>query len=224
MKIKNIIFDLDETLYNDQDVKAEADINVLEFFSKNVDEIDVVKHYRLFKDSDKDKVNDWFENFLGNFISSKVNEGLISAAENIYWETLSQIKPYPDALIFLEQVKENYKLGILSDGSRVKQLRKMESLNILRFFAPESLVFSEDVGEKKPSQKMFAAIVEKMQINPRETLYIGDRVDRDIAGGNIAGFKTVLLRRNRSYYAKTDGQDGKPHKEINTFFDLVGEI
>lgn len=224
MPIKNIIFDLDETLYNDQDVKAEADVQVLKFLSTKLTDIDIVKHYNLFKESDRETIFDWFKTFLGNFQSDQINEELIKNTEEVYWNVLSQIKPYPDALIFLDNIKDKYALGILSDGSRNKQLKKMEALAIEHFFNPDFLVFSEDVGEKKPSPKMFDAIINKMSINPAETLYIGDRVDRDIVGGNKAGFQTALLRRNRSYNVQTDQESGQPTMEINTFFELFDKL
>ncbi|KXK25980.1 MAG: Pyrimidine 5'-nucleotidase YjjG [candidate division WS6 bacterium OLB20] len=220
--IRNILFDLDETLYNDQDVKAQADVDVLSYFSDNIDGISLTEHYQLYKDSDKELVFDWFINFLSNFTNkdSEIKEHAENA-ESIYWKSLSNIKLYPDALVFLNAVSGKFELGILSDGSRNKQLKKLDFLGLESFFNSENLVFSEDVGEKKPSKLMFDKIIEKMNLNPAETLYIGDRVDRDIVGGNQAGFVTVLLRRNRSFNVSIINEEEKPTYEITNFFDLL---
>jgi len=45
----------------------------------------------------------------------------------------------------------------------------------------------------KPMPEMYSACMERMGVEPRNTLIVGDRLDTDIAGGQSLGCKTALV-------------------------------
>ena len=54
---------------------------------------------------------------------------------------------------------------------------------------------SEHLGVEKPSPEFFAAIASLANRATSEILYVGDRLDNDIAPAQAVGMATVLIRR-----------------------------
>jgi putative hydrolase of the HAD superfamily len=52
-----------------------------------------------------------------------------------------------------------------------------------------------DVGAAKPSRVPFMAICQRVGINPRSVIYVGDDYENDIVGASRAGMKTALIIR-----------------------------
>jgi HAD superfamily hydrolase (TIGR01509 family) len=57
-----------------------------------------------------------------------------------------------------------------------------------------ALIDSTDVGCTKPDAKIFRAALEKLQVRPEETVFVGDSIARDMAGARALGMPHVLLR------------------------------
>lgn len=55
-------------------------------------------------------------------------------------------------------------------------------------------VYSSEVGYMKPHPRIFQAAIERMGLTPGRTLFVGDRMSKDIKGAARLGFKTVLMR------------------------------
>jgi HAD superfamily hydrolase (TIGR01662 family) len=50
-------------------------------------------------------------------------------------------------------------------------------------------------GVEKPSPEFFARIVTEARVEPREILYVGDRLDNDVLPALEVGMRSVLVRR-----------------------------
>ena len=57
-------------------------------------------------------------------------------------------------------------------------------------------VYSSDVGYMKPHRRIFHVALAQMGVSPERSLFVGDRVDKDVKGAARVGMKTVLLARN----------------------------
>jgi putative hydrolase of the HAD superfamily len=56
---------------------------------------------------------------------------------------------------------------------------------------------SELVGSPKPYPLIFKYALFKLNLKPKEIIYVGDRLDNDIAGAKNLGIPAVLLVRNQ---------------------------
>lgn len=54
---------------------------------------------------------------------------------------------------------------------------------------------SDDWGASKPDPEFFAQVVAVVPYEPKEILYVGDRVDNDLRPAVAAGMRTALIRR-----------------------------
>lgn len=92
----------------------------------------------------------------------------------------------------LEKLSINYPLGIVSDTgfSPGKTLRKvLYDAGIYDYFSEFS--FSDETGFSKPSKESFLAIIDKFDIEPQESLHIGDIEETDIVGAKNLGMKAI---------------------------------
>ena len=123
---------------------------------------------------------------------------------------------YDFALPMLEGLKKDgYKLGLITNGQRALQYKKLE-LTGLRYVFDEIIV-SGEVGVEKPDREIFDLMREKLGFAPREMVYVGDNPLNDVDGGAAAaGWRTVWVRSTRvSDYGKY-----KPDEVVNDVSEL----
>ncbi len=102
---------------------------------------------------------------------------------------------YPDVLPCLERL-HGTKLGIITNGNREQQLKKLEATSILGRFT--LVVTSEDAGAAKPDPAIFACACNRAGVPPESCTYIGDRLDTDARAAARAGLRGVWLDRAAS--------------------------
>ena len=116
------------------------------------------------------------------------------AAEIIESTFLSEgLRVYPDVEDVLTRlVAEGYSLGIVSNWpSTLEATLRRARLN--DYFPV--IVGSGNVGYAKPHPQIFRIAMNRIGVNPDETLYIGDSVEYDVAGARAAGMDVLLLDR-----------------------------
>ena len=66
-------------------------------------------------------------------------------------------------------------------------------LEIKAFF--EVIITYTESKVRKPDELPFKLAIEKLDIKPSETLFVGDSVERDIGGAKKLGMDTLLIRK-----------------------------
>lgn len=91
----------------------------------------------------------------------------------------------------LEELKaRGYRLAIISNADgRVESL--LGELGLLRHF--ELVVDSATVGVEKPDPRIFRMALERMGVDARDAVYVGDVYEIDVAGARAAGMRAILL-------------------------------
>ncbi len=102
---------------------------------------------------------------------------------------------YPDVLPCLQRL-EGSKLGIITNGDRGQQLKKLEATSIVEKFAV--VVTSEDAGVAKPDPDIFGAACDQAGVPPTACTYIGDRLETDARAAARAGLRGIWLDRTAS--------------------------
>ncbi|MBE0607985.1 MAG: HAD family hydrolase [Dehalococcoidia bacterium] len=61
----------------------------------------------------------------------------------------------------------------------------------------EAAVFSVEVGERKPGERIYRAALEALDIRPESAVFVGDRVREDVLGPQSLGIRAVLTHEFR---------------------------
>ena len=102
---------------------------------------------------------------------------------------------YPDVLPCLERL-DGTNLGVITNGNREQQMKKLEATAILSRFA--LVVTSEDAGAAKPAPDIFHSACDRAGVERRTCVYIGDRLDTDARAAARAGLRGIWLDRAAS--------------------------
>lgn len=128
--------------------------------------------------------------------------------DTLYLDYLAEEKCLmPGGMDLLKHLKKNgAKIGILSNGFKEVQYRKMDSAGVTGWV--DVTVLSDDIGVNKPDERLFRYAMEQSgEPDPRKHLMIGDNPDTDIAGALRAGWHAI------HYLSRRAGACGVPRAE-----------
>jgi len=241
--IKLIGFDLDDCLFDSTGLSEKARIKGLEAMINlglNIDKkqavrilTEIVKEYG----SNSSKHYNYFIRRLNQmedgieYISYNDGYKFIAAAVMAYHEEkVNSITLYDDVKESLNKLKElSIKIAIITDGIPIKQYEKILRLKIDKLI--DLVVISDEIGIKKPNPELFNYCLKKFGVNGRETIYVGDRIDKDIIPANLNNIYSVYLHRGGKYDTYDPDlnlhRDLQPNYEIsnlNELFNIIEEI
>lgn len=111
-----------------------------------------------------------------------------------------KLEPYECVTDVLASLKDQYIMGILSDGQTLWALPELRAAGLEKYFT--SVTVSGDYGFRKPDSRFYDIALKKMGLSPEEVLYIGNDMYRDIYGAHEAGMKTVFFKSNQGDHEK----------------------
>ncbi len=202
--IKTIIFDLDDTLYNERDFVYGAFSEVCKYLFKNysIDYDDLYKNIiEIF--------NKYGRGQILNILCQKynINES-IEKLVDIYRHATPKLKLYDDALFILEKLKASsvnessyrYNLGLITDGKASVQWNKVEALKLKNYM--KKIIVTDDYGKNfwKPNEFPYRKIINYFNCKPKECVYVGDNPNKDFIGARKVGIYTVRIIREIGDY------------------------
>jgi HAD superfamily hydrolase (TIGR01549 family) len=118
----------------------------------------------------------------------------IKAALNVFFKDFSDsLRLRAGAVKLFEQTTAQCKVGLLSNFTYAPVVYfSLNQLGISRYF--NTVVVSEEHGWRKPSQHIFRDVLERLQVEADEALFIGDSPLEDIKGAKKAGLRTIFVR------------------------------
>ncbi len=207
---KVIVFDLDDTLYNEMEYLRSAYSEI----AKSVDPDNwlqlFARMYSLFRSK-----ADVFE-----FVSSTYQVDK-SELLNTYRTHVPTLCVFDGVLETMDKIKaKKGKIGIITDGRKTTQRAKLNALDIID--RVDKIVISEEVGSEKPDERNYRIIE---QAFPDCTyLYMADNLRKDFIAPNKLGWQTVGLIDNglnmhfdgHKYFDKTN----KPQQFVTSFEEI----
>ncbi|MEK4386321.1 HAD family hydrolase [Solibacillus sp. FSL W7-1464] len=195
--LKAVLFDLDGTLL-DRDQSVELFMNrqyerLYEFLSHIPKEqytsrfIELDNHGYVWKD--------------------KVYQQLIREFHipSVTWEALLQdyvedfkhhCAGFPHIHEMLQELKNNgIALGMITNGYGQFQMDNIKALDIEKYF--DVILVSEWEGIKKPDPRIFMNALEKLNVEPSESVFIGDHPENDVKAAQNVGMKGIWKRDNQ---------------------------
>jgi len=93
----------------------------------------------------------------------------------------------------LKKIKKmGVKIGCISNTLSTMQVSYcMQQYGIIDYF--EIIVLSCIYGRRKPDPRIFQYAAKSVKANPRQCVYVGDTISRDIIGAKNAGYKLSFL-------------------------------
>ncbi|MFX1408759.1 MAG: TIGR02253 family HAD-type hydrolase [Promethearchaeota archaeon] len=240
-RIKLIGFDLDDCLFDSTGLSDRARIKGIDAMINLGLDIDrdgaIVKIQEIVKEygSNFSKHYNYFIRRLNEFenyrISSNVKYKYIAAAVIAYHqEKIDSIKLYEDVKPCLKRLRKmGIKTAIISDGIPIKQYEKILRLKIDKLI--DLVVISDEIGIKKPNPKLFNYCLKKFGLKGSDTIYIGDRIDKDIIPARLNHIFSVYIHRGGKYDTyKLDKNNSTRYKadyeisNLNEIFGILIEI
>ncbi|MCH4207840.1 MAG: HAD family hydrolase [Solobacterium sp.] len=122
----------------------------------------------------------------------------------------------PDCYRVLEELKQKYRLGVVSNGDGPSQAAKIDMLDLRKYF--ETVIISHDFGVDKPDVSIYDAAAKALGLKPEECAFIGDTFATDILGAVNAGMKPIWYCFEHYCVSLYDVQQLKSFNEIEDFF------
>lgn len=133
----------------------------------------------------------------------------------------AMLKLEPESFSILLYLKsKNYKVGLITNGKKLKQWEKLVRLGVYPFF--DVVVTSEEAGVEKPDPEIFKIAMDKLGVTSDTSLMIGNKFDVDIMGAYNAGMQSMIINSDI-----TDDQQefldevGYHVTKLNTLIDLM---
>ncbi|EOO74373.1 HAD hydrolase, family IA [Bacillus cereus VD021] len=126
-----------------------------------------------------------------------------------------------NTILFLNHIKRHFKVGIITNGSTQRQKAKIMDTGLNEYF--DTIIISEEVGFSKPDKRIFELALNKLNVQSEDVLFVGDDLEKDIAGCQNANIKGIWFNPN----VIKNNTDTKPYAEITSFDNLLsycGEI
>ena len=94
----------------------------------------------------------------------------------------------------MKTIAARFRLGLISnfDDSETGHL-VVHDTGIRSLF--DAVIISADTGVRKPNPLIFRQILEMMELEPRDILFVGDTPHEDVAGAKRVGMHTAWIRR-----------------------------
>lgn len=102
---------------------------------------------------------------------------------------------YEETFQVLDELKDKYKLGLLTNGSPSLQQTKLAiTPELIPYF--DEIVISGDFGSGKPDPAIFDYILTKLDVKPEEALMVGDNLRTDILGASKVGIDSIWINHH----------------------------
>ncbi len=123
--------------------------------------------------------------------------------------------------VVTELYRRGYTLGIISNLIGCREIPDwLEADGLSPYF--KSVVLSSVFGKRKPDPSIYLEATHRAGVDPSNSVYIGDNVERDVTGTRDAGFGMVVIMISPEDLARVTITDGnRPDVIIHKFTQLL---
>lgn len=222
--IRNVLFDLDDTLFDFHKAEKIALTKTLVHFGIDPTEETLALYSTI-------NAAHWKRLELGEISREEVKVGRYRelfetigvecdpVKATAYYESMLAIGHYfmPGAPELLEELYRKYRLYIVSNGTAKVQEGRIGSSGIAKYI--DGIFISQILGANKPDKQFFdICFAEIPDFSLSETVIIGDSLSSDIKGGINAGITTVWFNPKRI----ENDSDIKPDYTIKELSEVPG--
>lgn len=200
--MKAVFFDLDNTLYDVKKYYLGAFQDIGNFLQQ--------KHSINKEEAYNKLVKFWiektsiyphlFDDLVTHF--NITNENVKTFVKIFNEHEIDNNQLYSDSIPTLKKLKkENYKIGIITDGNITRQKRKIMNYSLDELV--DVIVYTKTL-EPKPSKLPFIKALEKIHVKPTSGYYVADNPYLDFKGAKDVGIKTIRILRGEFMKVPSD--------------------
>jgi putative hydrolase of the HAD superfamily len=207
--IKGVVFDLDNTLLDFMLMKefaVKAAVKGMIEAGLLVDEDqsyrEIIEIYEEFGWENQQVFDVFIEKQVGYVEHKFLAAGIVAYRR----AREANLMAYPNVnKTLMALTKAGIKLGVVSDAPSREAWLRIYYLNLYHFF--DVVITFDDSGERKPSAVPFKMSLEALQLEPKETIMVGDWPERDVVGAQQIGMKTAFARYGDTFGTVNSGAD-----------------
>ena len=223
--IRAILFDLDDTLYDETQFVMGGFKAVSSYISNNANVNQNVVYKLLLDVLEKHGRGQTFDIVLKKL--GLYNKNLIPKLVEVYRTHKPKLSLYSEVrTVFSTLRKQGYKLGLITDGNVEVQRNKVEALKVKDFF--DCMIFSDEYGieKQKPSFFPYQKAIEELKVSAKEEIYIGDNPYKDFITAKKMGIYTVRILRGQYSDVRLheEYEAGYQIKDLKEIFDIITYI
>jgi putative hydrolase of the HAD superfamily len=211
-----IVFDLDDTLYDETTYVKSGFRAVAAYLSSNYDLSENKTFLQLVQELEKGRGSIFDVVLKKNNIYSK---SLVRKCIVIYRFHKPKISLSKSGARCLERFKK-YPLYIVTDGNKVVQHEKIKALGLDKKVKHYYITHRYGVHNAKPSPYVFLKICAREKTSPENVVYIADNISKDFVGIKPLGFKTIQVMTGQ-YTAIKKTKSHEAAIKINSLDELT---
>jgi HAD superfamily hydrolase (TIGR01549 family) len=141
-------------------------------------------------------------------------------AEHAAWDPAREVGAHTHALLDALRGR-GLKTGLVSNAFDPGWLLRLDLERMGLTERLDVIVFSSEVGKRKPHPSIFEAALRPLDVGAERVLFVGDRLDADVAGANELGMTSV-----QALWFRAEETDGTvvPDYEAFTPMDVLNIV
>jgi putative hydrolase of the HAD superfamily len=188
-KSRVVVFDLDDTLYKEQDYLLSAYREIAERIGDRVTRKQGVQEDRIF-----DQMLRWRqegENVFQCLIDTYGLDMTVDDLLTVYRSHVPAIRLDEETKHLLDSLHWAAVIGLITDGRSLTQRHKIEALGLSAYMDEEDILISEETGFEKPSEVPYRHFMARY---PACTYYyVGDNPAKDFSAPERLGWTSICL-------------------------------
>ena len=219
MRIEAIIFDVDNTLYDERQYVRSGFRAVSEYMAETL-ELNKDQLFRMLMSTFLKRGRGEVFNIVLEELSIK-NEETVQKMLNVYRNHPPIIKVFKDTKPILHKLRKRHRLGIITDGVKRVQEIKIGALNIAGFF--DVITYAVEYGGKD-NNDVFLATLEKLKTTPSHTIYVDDNPTNAFSVAKELGIHTVRMIKGEYGNTVPANEESKPAFEVRNLKVIPGIV
>ncbi len=206
--ITTVVFDLDDTLYDEVEYCKSGFTSVSEFLAglpamppaeRLFDAL-----WKQFETGNRTRTFNAALDELGIDYDDKLIQQLIY----VYRNHDPKITLPQESGDVLSQLSSKFTLALLTDGFLPAQRLKVQALGLEKYFS--CIIYTEQLGREfwKPSPVGFEKLMETLNVKPETMVYVADNQMKDFIAPNRLGFSTIQINRPAGLHSESSQGPG----------------
>lgn len=195
--ITTALFDLDETLLDrDATIKQIAKDQHHRLLGKsNIDSSDFIDTFIELDANGLTPRPDLYEELVNRLNLEHLRNDLLNDFNNNAWNSPMLFEGV--ATLLTDLSNKGTRLGVITNGPELSQKAKLINSGIVDLI--DHYLISGIFGKHKPDPDIFNSMLESLNANANECVFVGDNPHADIMGAHNVGMQTVWVSENKSW-------------------------